>query len=81
MRSLKLFAVASLGLVAGACASVEEQRAADEGRCRSYGFRRGTDAFSRCLLDVDLDRSASRRSNFFMMGPGFYGPRRWGYYW
>lgn len=80
MRPLRFLSLVALTLLATGCASVEEQRAADINRCRTYGFRRGTDSFSRCLLDIDLDRSASRRS-FNTMGPGLYGPRRWGYYW
>ena len=30
----------------------EERRAIDGRTCSSYGFKRGTDAFSRCLLDL-----------------------------
>jgi hypothetical protein len=79
MRLGTLFVVAALGLLTGACASTAEQRAADEDRCQSYGFRRGTDSFSKCLLDVDLDRAADRRSAMngpYGWGPGWYGGRR-----
>ncbi len=76
-----------LGIAAalGGCVTPAELRAADEGRCRSYGFRPGSDPFANCLMEVDLDRSAARRgrleaSGFY--GPGFYGAgwgpyRRW----
>lgn len=40
----------------------EERRAADEATCRGYGFKVGTDAMARCLLDIDLDRRAEARS-------------------
>jgi hypothetical protein len=40
----------------------EERRAADETTCASYGFRRGTDAMARCMLDIELDRRAESRS-------------------
>lgn len=75
MRLARLFALLALGLLGG-CASVAEQRAADENRCRGYGFHRGTDAFAKCLLDIDIDRSATRRADMRgPWGPGFYGPR------
>ncbi len=69
----------------GGCITPAEQRAADEGRCRSYGFRPGSDPFANCLMEVDLDRSAARRSRLEasgFYGPGFYGAgwgpyRRW----
>lgn len=46
----------ALGLAAalGGCMTAAEQRAFDEQRCRSYGFRAGTDGFANCLLEVDL---------------------------
>lgn len=84
MRATRLIAALFLVLLAGACQSTQEIRAADEARCRSYGFRKGTDAFAKCLLDIDLDRSASRRSlqNYPVgLGPGFYGGRFGRYWW
>lgn len=81
MRLAPLFAFLAFTLL-GACASVEEQHAMDETRCRGYGFRRGTDAFAKCLLDVDLDRSATRRADSrYLMGPGLYGRRYGGFWW
>jgi len=79
MRLTKLLAAALLGLSVGGCATTTpaEQRNADEARCRSYGFRRGTDAFSKCLLDVDLDRAAELRAR--LDSP--YGPGGPGWYW
>lgn len=55
---IRTIAVLALALAGSGCVTAAEQRAADETRCSSYGFRRGTDAYSRCLLDLDLDRSA-----------------------
>ncbi|MBM3579082.1 MAG: hypothetical protein FJX40_15960 [Alphaproteobacteria bacterium] len=83
MRLSKLFAAAVAGLLVGACATMSpaERRSADETRCRSYGFRQGTDAFAKCLLDLDLDRAAARRSRFDYPY-GFGGPGwRWGRPW
>lgn len=81
MKKIANLAVLALALSAGGCVTVAEQRAHDEERCRSYGFRQGTDAFARCLLDVDLDRSAALRQRFdtgFWSGPGpYYYRGRW----
>lgn len=83
MRARKFAVLIALGLVTGACASTQEQRAADANRCRGYGFHRQTDAFARCLLDIDLDRSATRRADLYSPwgGSGWYGPRQWRYGW
>ncbi|MDJ0447181.1 hypothetical protein [Methylocystis sp. JR02] len=77
MRIASLFAVLALGAALGACESTTpaEQRAMDDARCKSYGFKRGTDGYSKCLLDVDLDRSADRRERRMELStyPRFYG--------
>lgn len=86
MRTAGLFVVLTLGAMLGACetTSPQQQRAGDEARCRSYGFKRGTDGFSKCLLDIDLDRSADRRERrrdlMLYSGPGFYGSPYWRYW-
>lgn len=82
---MKIASIAALGLalLASGCVSLAERRALDEERCRSYGFRPGSEAFASCLLEVDLDRAASRRAwverDFGpRYGIGFgYGFRRW----
>jgi hypothetical protein len=86
MRISKFFAVFALGAALGACetTSPAQQRAADDARCISYGFKRGTDGFSKCLLDVDLDRAADRRERRQELaaypGPRFYGGPYWRYW-
>lgn len=45
----------------------EERRALENQTCSSYGFRRGTDAFANCLLNLDLDRRAASRAQFEQM--------------
>jgi len=50
------------GLSACQTMTPEERRAADEQRCLSYGFRRGTDGFATCLQRIDLDRRAESRA-------------------
>lgn len=77
MRTATL-AILGLSLLAGGCVTAGEQRMLDQDRCRSYGFRLGTDAFAKCLLDVDLDRSATLRQRFDSFGaPPFYYRGRW----
>jgi len=86
MRILGFFAVMAMGVSLAACetTSPAQQRAADEARCKSYGFKRGTDGFSKCLLDVDLDRAADRRERrqelLAYPGPRFYGAPYWRYW-
>lgn len=80
MSRARLVFVLAAGLLAGGCNTTSklEQRSADETRCRSYGFRPASDAFAKCLLQLDLDRSADRRS---MSGyPYVGGPRGYGWY-
>lgn len=63
MRLAGVVAVVGLaGLLAG-CMTAEEQRAADEDKCRSYGFRPRTDAFAECLQRLDLFRRAEWRDD------------------
>ncbi|MBY5413132.1 hypothetical protein HFO98_32895 [Rhizobium leguminosarum] len=63
---IRLLITALATIVAGlsACQTMtpEERRAADEQRCLSYGFRRGTDGFAACLQRIDLDRRAESRA-------------------
>lgn len=64
MRIFSLISVLCAGIALSSCQTMtpEERRAADESTCRGYGFRLGTDAMARCLLDIDLDRRADMRS-------------------
>ena len=58
--------------------TAQEQRAADEATCRSYGFLNKNDAFAECLQRLDLDRRAAQREqrNFapMMMPRVIYRP-------
>lgn len=53
------------------CTTAADRRVLDEDRCQSYGFRPRTEAFSKCLLDLDLNRDADRRA--VLNGPYFGG--------
>lgn len=68
MRLVTLSVLLLTLLVAG-CTTMtpEERRAIDGQTCASYGFRRGTDAFASCLLNLDLDRRAASRAQFEQM--------------
>jgi hypothetical protein len=50
------------------CVTAEEQRAADEERCRSYGFKHRNDAFAECMQRLDLDRRARLRGGPYVDG-------------
>lgn len=80
MRISRLLTGAALLLICGGCVTSDaERRAADEARCRSYGFRAPSEAFSQCLLELDLDRAADRRYRFDSAfgGRSWYYGRRW----
>lgn len=81
LRTVRVMGAFVMASLLAACTSTADIRAADTHQCRSYGFRPGTDAFSQCLLDVDLNRAAERRAllNRPHFGVGFgygFGPRR-----
>ncbi|MCQ4632028.1 hypothetical protein GB927_018395 [Shinella sp. CPCC 100929] len=59
---IRLAALAATALFLAGCQTAAEVRANDENRCRSYGFRMGTDAFAECLQRIDLDRRADFRA-------------------
>lgn len=63
MRSAGILAVIGLTLLTSGCMTAEQRRAADEDRCRSYGFRPRTDAFAECLQRLDLFRRAELRQD------------------
>lgn len=72
MRLLSPLAVAVLALTLSGCVTAEEQRAADEATCRSYGFRQNNDAFAECLQRIDLNRRADMRA--MQSYEPFWGP-------
>ncbi|MCF3640118.1 hypothetical protein LXM94_09070 [Rhizobium sp. TRM95111] len=60
----RLAPLAFLALALASCQTMtpEERRAADEAKCASYGFRRGSEAFAGCLQRIELDRRADARA-------------------
>lgn len=71
--------VAALAAVSAGCTtmSAQDRRAADEAKCRSYGFLKKNDAFAECLQRIDLERRAELRATpaFDPWGqPVFYRP-------
>jgi hypothetical protein len=70
MRSRALPALMLTFLLSG-CLTPEQQRAADEERCRSYGFTKRNDAFAECMQRIDLARRARLNSAVYV--DGVYG--------
>lgn len=60
-----------IALLLTGCMTAQERRAADEAKCRSYGFERRNDAFAECLQRIDLARRAALRrdSDFDDLSP------------
>lgn len=60
----KMAIMAALAAISAGCTTMSEQdrRAADEAKCRSYGFLKKNDAFAECLQRIDLERRAELRS-------------------
>lgn len=61
MRALTSFALVALGVLLSGCMSAQDLRAADEAKCRAYGFKHNNDAFAECLQRIELDRRAESR--------------------
>ena len=53
----------ALTVLLSGCLTSEQQRAADEERCRSYGFKHRNDAFAECMQRLDLARRARLRND------------------
>ena len=53
--------VIGLSILLTGCITPEQQKTADEERCRSYGFKHRNDAFAECMQRLDLDRRARLR--------------------
>lgn len=52
---------ALLPLAVAGCVSAEDQRAADQEKCASYGYRPGTDGFANCMMSRDYQRDDDQR--------------------
>lgn len=70
MRPRALPSVMLMLLLSG-CLTAEQQRTADEERCRSYGFTKRNDAFAECMQRIDLARRARLNSAAYV--DGIYG--------
>ena len=53
--------VLALAVLLAGCMTAEQRHAADEEKCRSYGFKKRNDAFAECMQRLDLDRRARLR--------------------
>lgn len=69
---LSIWLAMGAAVVLSGCMTAEQQRAADEDRCRSYGFTKRNDAFAECMQRLDLARRARNRAGPYV--DDFYGP-------
>ena len=67
----RVLPVVMLAFLLSGCLTPEQQRAADEERCRSYGFTKRNDAFAECMQRTDLARRARLNSTVYV--DGVYG--------
>jgi len=62
---MKLVVVLLTGFALTACVPTEEQRQKLREQiattCTNYGFKKGTDAFSNCLMQVDAQQANARQ--------------------
>ena len=60
--------VLALAVLLAGCMTPEQRYAADEAKCRSYGFKKRNDAFAECMQRIDLDRKARLRDGPYVDG-------------
>ena len=65
----KILVLSAVAGFSSGCMTAEERRAADEAKCRSYGFTKRNDAFAECMQRIDLDRSANQRAATYDQWP------------
>jgi hypothetical protein len=63
-----LMPVLALSVLLAGCMTPEQQRAADEERCRGYGFKKRNDAFAECMQRIDIERRARLRNGPYVDG-------------
>ncbi|AGA64549.1 putative lipoprotein [Liberibacter crescens BT-1] len=81
-----LFSMMSItSILLSSCKTItpEEQRAYDESKCYSYGFKAKTEGFASCMMKLDLDRRSDYRAQRIIsaesMRDPFYGYGRMGF--
>jgi len=60
--------VLALAVLLAACMTSEQRQAADEAKCRSYGFKKRNDAFAQCMQRIDIERQARLRNGPYVDG-------------
>jgi hypothetical protein len=73
----RLLAASLVAFVLAGCASSAEQKAADEKTCAGYGYKSGSDEFSKCMMTIaqnrekqrDQDMNAVQMQQSIMMAP------------
>jgi len=62
-----------LALLLGSCQTTQDQVAADDARCRSYGAKPGDQAYISCRLNLDTNRANVTASERFGNSGGLVG--------
>ena len=73
----RLLAASLVALALAGCALAAEQKAADEKICAGYGYKSGSDEFSKCMMTIaqnrekqrDQDMNAMQMQQSIMMAP------------
>ncbi|TPN48230.1 MULTISPECIES: hypothetical protein [unclassified Mesorhizobium] len=58
---MRYLLIALVPLAVAGCVSTEDQRAADQEKCASYGYRPGSNSFADCMRDQDEQRADDQR--------------------
>ncbi len=58
---MRYLLIALVPLAVAGCVSAEDQRAMDQDKCASYGYRPGTNRFADCMMDQDQQRADDQR--------------------
>lgn len=57
MKKIKMVVALISTIALSACATPEEQLKLDKNQCASYGYKVGSDKFSDCVKDIQLQRN------------------------
>lgn len=65
---MRRWAFLMMALLLSGCMTDAQRRAADEERCRSYGFKTHNDAFAECMQRIDMARRARLNNQVYVDG-------------
>jgi hypothetical protein len=67
---MKFIAMMACAFALAGCASAEQLAAADDHKCRDYGFVRGDQGYANCRMKMDADRQQRRTAAANAIGDG-----------